>query len=124
MLATDQDALLCDLAETYHIYDMESLPLETVATLAVGLRPGSRIKMKMSGAKAPDELLLLAHIVDRLGLLVWQNTKDGQRGINRPASIVDLINGSDNKDQIITDSYATPEDFWEARNLIIQKGGR
>ena len=38
MMALDEDALVCDLAETYHIFDMYELPCLKVATLAKGLR--------------------------------------------------------------------------------------
>ena len=48
MIKTDEDALICDLAETYQIYDYKSLPAYMVATFSVGLRENSRIKMKLS----------------------------------------------------------------------------
>ena len=32
MIKTDEDALICDLAETYQIYDYKSLPAYMVAT--------------------------------------------------------------------------------------------
>ena len=38
MIKTDEDALICDLAETYQIYDYKSLPAYMVATFSVGLR--------------------------------------------------------------------------------------
>ena len=38
MLNTDSDALECDLAETYHIYNYKELPLKKVALFSVGLR--------------------------------------------------------------------------------------
>lgn len=70
MVNTDEDALICDLAETYHIYNYRSLPLTLVATLAAGLRDDSRIKLKMNKQKVSNTDLLLAVIADRLGLLV------------------------------------------------------
>ena len=60
MVHTDRSALICDLAETYGIYDMGSLPVTTVAILASGLRDNSRIKMKLAGMKVSNELLLSA----------------------------------------------------------------
>ena len=36
MIKTDEDALICDLAETYQIYDYKSLPAYMVATFSVG----------------------------------------------------------------------------------------
>lgn len=60
MIALDEGALVCDMAETYHIYDMRALPVETLATLACGLREDSRIKLKESGLKyVPLEVLLV-----------------------------------------------------------------
>jgi len=38
MLELDEDALVCDLAETYGIYNYRSLPATLVATFSVGLR--------------------------------------------------------------------------------------
>ena len=100
---------------------MESLPLETVAILASGLGENSRIARKISGAKVPLNTLLLAHIVDRLGLLVWQNTKDGKHNKNRPASFVEMINRGDEKEQIKGLSFDTPDDFWLARQTILNE---
>ena len=62
----DEAALICDLAETYHIYDYRSLPVQLVATLSAGLRDNSRIKMRWANAPAPPEIQLLAIIADRI----------------------------------------------------------
>ena len=43
MIAIDEDALICDLAETYQIYDYRRLPVQTVAVFSLGLRDNSRI---------------------------------------------------------------------------------
>ena len=48
MISVDRNALICDMAETYHIYDLRGLPARTLATLAFGLRADSRIKMRLS----------------------------------------------------------------------------
>jgi hypothetical protein len=69
MYRFDREALICDMAETYHIYDLRALPLRTVATLAVGLRENSRIKTKINGYKLPIDYVFSAMIVDRLSLL-------------------------------------------------------
>ena len=69
MIATDEDALLCDLAETYGIFDLNALPVETLAALSFGLRENSRIKRKMSGALEVDEMELLAVIADNLTVI-------------------------------------------------------
>ena len=66
MLALDRNAVICDMAETYGILDMKRVPVRTLCTLAAGLGPNSRIRMKMNGLKAPWEIVLLARIVDLL----------------------------------------------------------
>lgn len=91
MLNTDRDAVLCDLAETYNIYDYRSLPAVSVAMFASGLRDGSRIKLKLVGESQPLNTMLLAAIADRLALLLWARTKDGEKGRNRPKMIVESL---------------------------------
>lgn len=120
MIAIDEEALICDLAETYHIYDYKSLPLSRVAIFAVGLKGNSRIKMKMSGLKCPLDTLLLASVVDRLSVLVWQRTKDGADGRNRPESMLSRLLGTEDNRE--TEVFSTPEEF-ERRREEILKGG-
>lgn len=93
MISADRDALLCDMAETYGIYDLRALPVSTLATLAVGLRDDSRIKMHMHGAKISRIETLLAAAVDRLSMLWWAKTEDARSNANRPKSmpIADLL---------------------------------
>lgn len=38
MVAVDEEALICDFAETYNILDWRELPCRTAAILASGLR--------------------------------------------------------------------------------------
>lgn len=110
MLATDRDALVCDLAETYGIFDHRALPATLLATLAVGLRDDSRIKIRLSGGKVPRSEMLLAAAVDRLSLLVWGMTEDAQLGRNRPASLLDALLGEEEKSGDIV-AFDTAEDF-------------
>ncbi len=121
MIRLDRDALLCDLAETYHIYDPKALPVQTVALLACGLREDSRIKQKINGTQVPVNTLLLAHIVDRLSILIWQKTKDGQRGRNKPESIVEMMINANKRKTNHVDAFETPEEFEEARRRILER---
>ena len=116
MIRTDKDALICVLAETYHVYDYKALPASLVASLVIGLREDSRIKMKLSGAKAPSEIILLASIIDRLSVLVWMQTKDAQKGRNRPKSLMSLLFPKETKATV----YKTGEDFEKARKKLIE----
>ena len=92
MVVLDEAALICDFAEAYHIYDWRSLPARYAAILATGLRPDSRIMLKISGTAAPVETVLLATIADATRILAWKKTKDGQRGRNAPKPLLELIN--------------------------------
>lgn len=69
MIDLDEDALICDLAETYQIFDYRSLPVNLVATLSAGLRDDARIKLKAAGAPASLETIILAAIADNLTML-------------------------------------------------------
>ena len=91
MISLDEDAVICDLAETYHVLDYRGLSPKLVAVLCIGLSDDSRIKKKLSNRNLSLEELLLAALVDRISLLVWAKTKDAQKGINKPKSIVGLF---------------------------------
>lgn len=123
MIATDEDALVCDLAETYHVFDYRSLPARFVATLAAGLRESSRIKLKMAGVPCSNETLLLAMAVDRLSLLFWAKTEDGQKNRNRPESVYMRILGLNEKPENNVVAFASGCDFEAARQKILNGGG-
>lgn len=120
MIATDEEALMCDFAETYHIYDYRSLPLSRAAVFAVGLRENSRIKMKMRGTEYSLKEILLATIADKAAFLVWSKTKDAEHGRNFPKSILaDMLGMEADKD---VESFVSSEDF-ERRKREILDGG-
>ena len=118
MIRLNEDALICDLAETYHIYDYKQLPASLVAVFAIGLRENSRIKMLMGRQKVSLDTLLLAGIVDRLGILAWQKTKDGQNNRNRPKSLVTMLNGEEEERQEMV--YRSGEEFEKAKAKILK----
>lgn len=119
MIKLDENSLICDLAETYHILDYKQLPPTKVAVFACGLRDNSRIKMKISGQTVPFDTLLMAGVADRLSILVWAKTKDGQKGKNRPPMMVDALTKKELKETEVVVFYSG-EDFEEARNRIIR----
>lgn len=122
MIAIDEQALICDLAETYHIYDYKSLPVSKVATFSVGLRDDSRIKMKMNGMKYPINTILTAALVDRMSVILWAKTEDGRRNINYPKSVLAQLLGEDSSKETV--GFSTPEEFEEARKKIIERSGK
>lgn len=120
MIAEDESALVCDLAETYGILDHRALPAELLATLSVGLRENSRIKMKMNEITIQSDVMLMAAAVDRLSFLAWAQTKDAQKGLNKPKSIVSILNGEKTQNSDIV-AFDTAEEFEAARAKILQE---
>lgn len=120
MIATDEQALICDMAETYGIYNYRALPVETIGVLASGLRENSRIKMKLSGLKVGIETMLLAAAADRLGMLVWMQSEDGRKNRNRPKSILNaLINDEKKENDIMV--FSSIEDFEREKHRLLEK---
>lgn len=117
MLDTDRTALICDLAETYGVYDMDALPVATLAALAAGLREDSRIMMKLSGQLLTTTQTLLAGILDGINLLCWLNSEDGRRGRNRPVSVTDRLQGKKEEQNIM--QFKSGEDFERERERIL-----
>lgn len=123
MLRRDRDAVLCDLAQYYHIYRLDALPAADVARLAAGLPPDSRIMRLLSGRNATMDQILAAAIADRLGMLVWFQTRDGQKGRHRPERILDILLAQEKdreKDGPETAVYDSVAAFEAAREKIIR----
>lgn len=88
---------------------MSEYPADYVATLALGLRDNSRIKIKLSGLKVDVYTLLLAHIADNTANNVYLKTKDAITGVNRPQSILQsILNPEEEKEYR---EFASGEDF-------------
>ena len=123
MIKQDEDALICDLAETYRIYDYRQLPLLQVAVFAYGLRDDSRIKKIISNQVVSLDTLLFSSMVDRLSLSLWLQTADGQKGTNRPNSIVDHLTKKEEKDEKDYLVFKSGEDFEKYREKLLTKMG-
>lgn len=61
-------------------------------------------------------------IFDKVNLLLWTKTKDAEKGINRPHSLVNAWLGIE-KSEKENLSFKSGEDFERARREIIEKGG-
>ena len=118
MTARDEDALICDMAQYYHILDYEAIPCRLAATLAAGLPEESRSKMGLSGQRLSTERLLLATAADRLGWLVWAQTEDGRKGRNRPQSIVEALRGESKEDKY--EAFSSGAAFEAARAALLR----
>lgn len=122
MAAVDNEALICDMAETYGIFDYRSLPARTAAMLSAGLRENSRIKLKMSGTKAPVDTLLMVAVFDRINHLIWMRTEDGHKGINHPVPLMKSFVDQDDPDD--HESFETGNDFDQAREALLKNARR
>lgn len=102
MIAEDEDALICDLAETYGVMNMEELPVDLLATLSCGLRENSRIKQKLNNTNLSTELAILSLILDATNRVAWLNSADGQKGIHRPQSAFKMLTASKQNQDLMT----------------------
>ena len=82
-----------------------------MAILVYGLRENSRLKMKILNSKMETK-----NYLDRLTLLVYANTKDAQKGRNKPKMLLDTIEKS--KDNV--SSFTSGEDFEKAKAKILK----
>ena len=126
MVIFDEDALICDMAETYGVFDLYALPAQLAATLAVGLRDDSRIKLKMSGMKVDFERHLLAALFDKVNWLCWTKTENAQHGRNVPERILPLLlQDTPEKSEEEVQVFESPEAFdqeWQRLLGEIQDG--
>lgn len=114
MIEADEDALICDFAETYSVFNYKVLPARTAARLANGLRENSRIKMKMNGAVLPMDELLLCSIFDALNLYLWH----GAKGVPKPKSVLQEIMRDHSQDYV----GVSTETFDEIRAQVLNGG--
>ena len=94
MISLDEDALICDLAETYQIYDSRQLPPSRMAVFASGLKNDSRIKMIITG----------------------------QKGKNKPAMLVEFLTSGEKKQSKDVVVFNSGEDFKKSRIRLIGGG--
>ncbi|MDO4800606.1 MAG: DUF5361 domain-containing protein [Prevotellaceae bacterium] len=106
-----EEEIICDLAETYHVLNYQELSPSLVATLVLGLRNDSRVKMKLSKTQINTEQMMLASIFDDLQFLCWTKTTDGQHNRNRPKSLLKKLMGDDEMDKDNLMSFSTPEEY-------------
>ena len=106
MINLNEDALICDLAETYTIYDYRSLPVRLVATLSAGLRDNSRIKLLMADSSVSLETYILASIADNLALL---RAGFGKSNKEKPFLFTDAISEKTNKKSVV--GFRTASEF-------------
>lgn len=113
--------MICDLAETYHILNYRELSPLLVATLVLGLRDNSRVKLRVSESKLSTEQVLLAMIVDNLNFQSWTYTKDARKGKPyKVRSVLKVLCGEyeSSKDDLL--SFTSVEEFEQYMNQFIK----
>lgn len=115
MIAMDRNAFICDIAETYQIYDYRRVPGRYLGILAAGLGPNSRIGRKLNGVRGDIVEVLLAQILDGVRFLCWAQTEDAKKGRNRPSSVASEFFVSEDKDKY---KKTTIEEFERIRKQI------
>lgn len=108
--------MICDLAQTYHIFDYRQVPGRLLGTLVAGLGPNSRIYQKESGQLVPTEMFLQAAILDELRLIVY--LLDGNKHKKQPKPITERLLETQ-REQRKEMVFASPEEFVKARQKII-----
>lgn len=111
--------MICDLAETYRIYDYKKLPLTKVAIFLNGLSENSRVMKAISGQKLNYESMLLVSITDKLSMLLWMLSEDGQKNRNRPKLLSETLFESEKENDI--KSYSSSEEFEKERAKLLKE---
>lgn len=120
MIANNENALICDFAETYHVYDYKSMPPKLAAILAVGLSDDSRIKRSLSGQKQTIQMTLLSMIADALNMLVWFQSEDGHKNRNRPKSVLEALTSEKEEEEY--EAFSSIEAYEAARKERMTNG--
>lgn len=101
--------MICDLAETYGLFNYKELPPLTVATFLLGLREDSRVRMHVSGSRLTLDQMMSAAILDELRFLSWTKTKHGRRYNQK--RVLKALQGDYEKKKEDLMSFGTPEEY-------------
>lgn len=103
--------MICDFAETYHIFNYKELSPCLVATLLFGLRDDSRVKMHISETKITVEQTLWAIMADALQFIAWSKTTEAKHGKYKNKSILKILRGEyeEEKDDLM--SFESIEEY-------------
>ena len=113
MMRLDEDALICDLAETYQVLDYRSLPVRLVATLSAGLRDDARIKLRAADSSVGLDTIILAAIADNLTMLRAGMDKKNR---GKPFLFSEALRGEKKKQKVR--GFRTAEEFEAALKQI------
>lgn len=115
MIALDRNAFICDMAETYQIYDYRRVPGRYLGILAAGLGPNSRIGRKINGVRGDVSEVLMAQILDGIRFLCWAQTEDAKKRRNYPKSVASEFFVSEDKDKF---KHTSIDDFERIKKQV------
>ena len=112
-----KDAMLCDFAQYYGIYQIDVFPARYIATLAVGLPLDSRVKGVFAGLEdQPPVGVSVLKVFDAVQNLAYAIAG----GKEAPTSAINAYIRHENA----TDGYSSGAEFERARNAILEKKKR
>lgn len=109
--------MICDLAETYHLFDYRKYKPSLIAVLVSGLKEDSRLNHAINGGFSISSNTLLSIIADYCSLIWWSRTDDGLNNRNRPKSITQksLNVHEEKKKNGAYMKFSSAEEFMKAR---------
>lgn len=117
MIAFEEEAFICDMAETYHVLDYRALPVPLLITLSSGLGLNSRVKRKQMKMEELHVEYALASIADYLKLIYMaMAAKKSQSDI---FLFSEYVMGNIDRRENKTVSYNSGTDFDQARKSIL-----
>ena len=119
MISLDEEALICDFAETYHILDYKALPPHLAAVLAAGLREDSRIKLKANKQRLTNAEFLIAVVADRLGAIMAGITKTKMPPLLSEKAFEDTKTSMSKDKEVL--KFRGPAEFERARKKFIKE---
>lgn len=121
MRGIDEDALICDFAQYYSVFDIDLLELGMAATLACGLPEDSRIMKAVNGNRPDGEKVHRLAVLDALRSIefaLWQT--HSKKKLQRPESLLEkLLNTGREKEKELK-GVNSAEEFEKVRTRIIQ----
>lgn len=94
--------------------------MEYIAILCCGLPTDSRTIKEINKKDFTLQEILLANIADRLSLIWWSKTKDGQKNRNKPQMITEIMMPSE-KPKAPHMVFDSADDFEAMRRKIIEE---
>ena len=115
----DEDALFCDLAQYYGIFDISCFSLEKQAVLVFGLPEDSRTMRQLAGRSVTTDTLLLAGILDQLRMQAWSRSKAAKNHTGKPKSIMAALVQPREKESDIV-AFESGDDFKRYRESLLK----